>query len=569
MQGWIPGMRWRHLAATAVVALLAACGGGGGDSARLNTVETASGPVAAIVQDDMLAYRRIPYAAPPVGALRWKAPADPQPWTTTIQSATSANTCPQNSSSPFVIPSTNEDCLYLDVFAPTVHSQPLPVMVWIHGGAFLTGGAVTYGDPSPLVSRGVIVVNINYRLGVFGFLAHPALTAEQGGASGNYGIMDQQKALQWVQANIRKFGGDPSNVTVFGESAGGFSVMTHLASPLSKGLFAKAIVQSGAYAINTQKTLAETETISTTVISNTLAAAGLSCPSGVTADCLRSIPASAVGTLMTEYGKLNSSPVPAVDGRVLPKSVKATFVAGENNKVPLINGSNRDEWALFVAINEAAARAAATPPNTDPTNTSFSLTPAAYPYYLGALIGLPAGTPAPSSLLAAYPLANYGADPALQPSLAATAAGTDEIFACPALRVSQRSATQGNATWMYEFRDRTATPFVGRNATTGAYGLSFSQGAAHSYELQYLFNLTPLANDEQRKLGAAMATYWTNFARSSNPNSGLAVPITWPNFSTASPLVLGLDTTAGGGITVLGDFDAAHKCSTVWSTITF
>src|SRR5689334_15456102 len=124
MQGWIARMRWRHLAATALVALLAACGGGGGDGARLNTVETASGPVAAIVQNGMLAYRRIPYAAPPVGALRWKAPADPQPWTTEIQSATSANTCPQNSSSPFVIPSTNEDCLYLDVFAPPGHSQP-------------------------------------------------------------------------------------------------------------------------------------------------------------------------------------------------------------------------------------------------------------------------------------------------------------------------------------------------------------------------------------------------------------------------------------------------------------
>jgi para-nitrobenzyl esterase len=379
--------------------------------------------------------------------------------------------------------------------------------------------------------------------------------------------MDQQKALQWVQANIGRFGGDPANVTIFGESAGGFSVMTHLASPGSKGLFAKAIVHSGAYAINSQPPLATAQTNATNVINNTLTAAGITCSGGVTADCLRSIPASAVGTLMTEYGKLNSSPVPIVDGRVLPKSVKATFVAGENNKVPLINGSNRDEWALFIAINELALRNAANPPNTDPNNTSFSLTPAAYPATAAGLGA--AGGASGSTVLAAYPLASYGSNTALQPSLGASAIGTDVIFACPALRVSQRSATQGNATWMYEFRDRTATPFVGRNASTGAYGISFPQGAAHSYELQYIFNLTPLANDEQKALGAAMATYWTNFAKNSSPNTGNTVPVNWPSFTTASPSVLGLDVASDGGITVINDFEAAHKCNTVWSAITF
>ena len=568
MHGWTSPVRWRLWASAALVALLAACGGGGDGEGLVPRVQTASGPVAAVVQNGMLAYRRIPYAAPPVGALRWKAPADPQPWTTAIQSETSANTCPQNSSSPYVIPSTNEDCLYLDVFTPQQRGATLPVMVWIHGGAFLTGGAVTYGDPSALVSRGVVVVNINYRLGAFGFLAHPSLVAEQGGAAGNYGIMDQQKALQWVQANIARFGGDPGNVTIFGESAGGFSVMTHLASPLSKGLFQKAIVHSGAYAINTQPSLTSAQTNATNVVNNTLAAAGISCPAPVTADCLRGIPASAVPTLMTEYGKLNSSPVPIVDGRVLPKSVKATFIAGENNKVPLINGSNRDEWGLFVAITELTARKAANPPNTDPNNTSFSLTAAAYPAYLGALVGLPSSSPALAGIVAAYPLANYGSNTAQQPSLGATAMGTDVIFACPALRVSQRNANQGNATWMYEFRDRTAIPFVG-STSSGGYTLSFPQGAAHSYELQYIFNLNPLRNDEQRALGSAMATYWTNFAKSSNPNSGATVPVNWPNFTAASASVLGLDVASDGGITVMTDFETAHKCNTVWSAITF
>jgi para-nitrobenzyl esterase len=543
---------------------LAACGGSDDNVQAPAVAATAFGGVRAVEQNGMMAYRAIPYAAPPVGALRWKAPVDPKPWNEPLAKTASANTCPQNSASPFVIPSTSEDCLYLDVMAPKGGSGPFPVMVWIHGGAFLTGGAVTYADPSPLVAQGVIVVTINYRLGALGFLAHPALSAEQAGSSGDYGIMDQQAALRWVQQNIASFGGDKNNVTIFGESAGGFSVMTHLASPLSKGLFHKAIVQSGAYAINGQQALAASETSGNTIVNNAIAsaAAGAACPAPVTVDCMRSLPVSA---LMTEYGKVYSSPVPNVDGRVLPKSVKATFVAGENNKVPLVNGSNRDEYALFIAISEAGRRAAATPPNTDPTNTSFALSAAAYPATAGALAA--AGGVSAANAVAAYPLANYGSTTALQPSLAASALGTDVIFACPALRVSQRALAQATPIWMYEFRDRTAPPFVGATAA-GGYSLSFSQGAAHSYELQYLFNLKPLANDEQRALAAAMGIYWTNFAKSSDPNATTAPPVAWPAF-TGSDKVLGLDVASAGGIKVLSTFESDHKCGTTWSGITF
>ncbi len=557
-----PRRSWRAFLSAGLLGLLAACGGGGSGNAAPDLAQSASGPVQMVESNGMRTYRAIPYAAPPVGNLRWRAPVDPAPWTTPIAKTASANTCPQSGTSAFVIASVNEDCLYLDVFAPS-GPGPFPVMVWIHGGAFLTGGAVTYGNPSPLVSRGVIVVNINYRLGAMGFLGHPALAAEQGGTSGNYGIMDQQKALSWVQQNIANFGGDKNNVTIFGESAGGFSVMTHLASPLSKGLFNRAIVQSGAYAVDRQQTRTVLEANGSSVITNALTAAGITC-AAVDVACMRNIPASALNTLMAEYGKLNSSPVPSVDGLVLPKSIKATFQAGENNKVAVINGSTRDEYALFIAAGELGRRAAAS--NFDPSNTSFALQPAAYQ---PTAAGLSSGTGVSSVTLTTthYPLANYGANAALQPSLAASAIGTDVVFSCPGLQVSTRVRAQGSPVWMYEFRDRTAIPSVGRDAA-GNPTVSFSQGAAHSYELQYLFNFRDLQNDERTALQGQMATYWSNFARTGNPSVGNVVPVAWPEF-TSSSTVLGFDVASGGGVRLLTTFDEDHKCSTVWPMLTF
>ena len=354
-------------------------------------------------------------------------------------------------------------------------------------------------------------------------------------------------------------------MTIFGESAGGMSVMTHLASPLSRGLFAKAIVESGAYGVNGQLTLAQSQTIGTTVVANTLAAAGITCTT-VDAACLRALPDAVVrNQLATAFTTAQSSPVPTVDGKVLPKTIKATFVAGENNKVPLINGTNEDEYALFIAIGELGRRAAAVPPNNDPTNIAFALSAAAYPATAAALA---AGTGVTAAQLTGtfYPLANYGTNVALQPSLAASALGTDVIFSCNGLNVSTRAAGQGTATWMYEFRDQTARPSIG--ITSGAYTLSFPQGAAHSYELQYLFNLGDLQNDERRALQTAMSTYWTNFARSGNPTTGGTVPV-WGRFDTGA--VQGLDVASGGGITArtAAAFSAQHQCGTVWTALTF
>lgn len=511
----------------------------------------------------MRSYFAIPYAKPPVGALRWQAPQAPDSWSTPLAKTSSASACLQTSASPFRLSGDSEDCLYLDVHAPT-GAGPFPVMVWIHGGAFNTGGAVTYNDPSPLVSKGVIVVNIAYRLGAMGFLGHPALV-DADGRAGNYGIMDQQAALKWVQDNIAVFAGDKKNVTIFGESAGGMSVMTHLASPLSAGLFSKAIVESGAYGVNGQLPLATLEANSTTVVNNALAAAGVTCTT-VDAACLRGLSDSVVrNQLATAFNASMSSPTPSIDGKVLPKSIKATFIAGENNNVPLINGSNEDEYGLFIAISELGRRNAAVPPNTDPTNTSFSLPAAAYPSTAG---GLAAGTGISAATLTTthYPLANYGSNVALQPSLAATALGTDVVFACNGLNVSKRVQTQNAPLWMYEFRDQTALPSVG--LTNGSYTLSFPQGAAHSYEIQYLFNLRDLETDDRRALQTTMSQYWVNFAKAGDPNTGGTVP-TWSAFSTGA--VQGLDVAGGGGVTPLTatGFSAQHKCDTVWTPLTF
>ena len=219
----------------------------GQGSGRAPIVRTADGWVRGKAVGATAEYLGIPYAAPPVGALRWQPPHRVAPWHRIRQAASFAQHCAQPASSPSGVANTTEDCLYLNVFAPAnARDRNLPVMVWIHGGSLLTGESSDY-NPAALVRSGVIVVTINYRLGALGFLADTALASAPGGPSGDYGLMDQQAALGWVQRNIRGFGGDPRNVTLFGESAGGLSVLAQLVSPGARGLFQRAIVESGTY----------------------------------------------------------------------------------------------------------------------------------------------------------------------------------------------------------------------------------------------------------------------------------------------------------------------------------
>src|ERR1700733_15064420 len=212
---------------------------------------TANGAVRGLANGAADEFLGIPYAAPPVGALRWQPPQPAASWAGVRDATKFAAHCPQLAS-PFGLASTSEDCLFLNVFTPKAGGQH-PVMVWIHGGALVTGESDDY-SPAGLVADGVTVVTINYRLGALGFLAHPA-PADANGQSGDYGLMDQQAALRWVQRNIASFGGDPRDVTLFGESAGGLSTLSQVASPAARGLFAKAIAESGSYNL-TQTSLA-------------------------------------------------------------------------------------------------------------------------------------------------------------------------------------------------------------------------------------------------------------------------------------------------------------------------
>jgi para-nitrobenzyl esterase len=490
-------------------------------------IATDDGPVRGTTIGEVQAFRGIPYAAAPVGNLRWRAPQPHGGWQGVLDAGNFAAHCPQGGT-PYGTASTTEDCLFLNVFTPgkTNEGKPhlLPVMFWIHGGALIVGESDGY-DPTPLVSKGVIVVTINYRLGWLGFLAHPALSAETAnGASGNYGLMDQQAAMRWVQRNIRNFGGDAGNVTIFGESAGGLSTHSQLVSPLAAGLFHKAIVESGAYSL-TQPSLA------TAQAQGTAFATAAGCASQ-TAACLRSLSVSAILAIPTA-----SSIVPNLDGFVMPMSVGPALASGQFNRVPVIEGSNHDEWRLFVAQTEAATGTPLTAAGYIPAIVAFGL-----PLPLATFYGT-----------TVYPLSAYP-PPSTAPSVALGALGTDSVFSCHA-RIAARSLSQYVPTFQYEFNDPNAPMLY------FAPPISFPTGAYHASELTYLFNLSqtpvppPPFTAAQQSLSDAMTGYWTQFARSGDPNSPGAP--NWPAYG-ASDLFQSLQPATP--VTGSG-FVTDHKCA--------
>src|SRR5215467_7672787 len=486
-------------------------------------VVTDKGPVRGVAIDKVQAFLGIPYAAAPIGDLRWRPPQEHAGWQGVRDASEFGAHCPQVAS-PYGTPSTTEDCLFLNVFTPdkTNVGDPhlLPVMFWIHGGGLVVGQSDGY-DPSKLVAQDVVVVTINYRLGELGFLAHPALAAESPtGATGNYGLMDQQAAMRWEQRNIRAFGGNPDNVTIFGQSAGGLSVHSQLASPLAAGLFHKAIVESGAYAL-TQPTLAAAEAAGTAF------ATSAGCPSQ-TAACLRGLSVAAI--LAAQPG---GTMVPNLDGFVLPQTVRSAFTAGQFNRVPVIEGSNHDEWRLFVAQTEAT--------------TGMPLTPAGYIPAIAATLGVPAAT-ATFIGTVVYPLNAYPS-----PSVALGAIGTDVVFACNA-RLSSRFLSQYVPTYQYEFNDPNAPMLFFAS-------ISFPTGASHASELQYIFDVletpvpSPGLTPAQEQLSRTMVRYWAEFARSGNPNSSEVPP--WPPYGSSDQFQSLHPPTPVAGT----GFAADHKCA--------
>jgi para-nitrobenzyl esterase len=482
-------------------------------------MSTSDGAVRGTTAGTVGEFLGIPYAAPPVGTLRWRPPAAAASWHGVRDATQFGPSCPQAlTGNPLLPPGTiSEDCLYLNVYAPPVGSNDQggrPVLVWIHGGGLVQDGARDY-DGSKLAADGVVVVTINYRLGALGFLAHPALASH--GAAGNYGLMDQQAALRWVHRNIARFGGDPGNVTIAGQSAGGLSVLAQMVSPGARGLFQRAIVQSGTFALN-QRPLAVAEAAGQTF------ATAVGC-ADQSAACLRSAPVSA---LVANFGV----EIPGVvDGAVLTQPIGTALARGQFARVPVINGITHDEELLFVDGLKLTVSQGTNIPLAAPLDGSE----ATYEADIAQALGV---SPARAAAIAAvYPLS---ANPTRPDEVFGTAV-SDASFACPALQLERQTAARGAPTYAYQFNDD--------------LGKSLGQ-ATHGAELPYLFDLpnSPVVlNAGQQALAASMRTDWARFAGTGNPSSR-ALP--WPSFGGTRVLSL---VPLQSQVTT--DFAAAHHCS--------
>lgn len=479
--------------------VLNACGGGSkNDGLTINTTE---GYVRGFVSNGVKQFFGIPYAASPTGDLRWRAPVAAAKRTQTLNATTKSQSCAQQALlGPFSAASSAEDCLYTNIYRPNNNNTNLPTMVWIHGGGGLVGTGNDY-DGSKLARDGnTVVITFNYRLNVLGFFAHPSLLGEENNLA-NYGLMDQQFLLKWVKQNAANFGGDANNVTLFGESSGGIYIAAHLAAPSSNGLYHKGIIQSGltAFSDTPATSLAE----ATTNSENFATAAGCM---PQTAACLREL---SVASLM-EHGSMGVSSANLIaEDAILPQSPYGLLASGNFNRVPLIIGNTLDEDNFFAFMD----------PNTE-------IAPGTYETRINAKFG--ADAPA---VLALYPESNYAT-----PSLAWAETVNHQRFLEPLLRWS-KAAAQYTTVYTYLFADRTAPSYA-----PGIPWLPF--GAAHTLEMQYLFPLwkgagtaAPL-NAAQEVLSNDMVSYWTNFARTGNPNS--ATTPNWPALDN-SELIQRLD----------------------------
>ncbi|TGE08669.1 carboxylesterase/lipase family protein [Hymenobacter fodinae] len=461
-------------------------------SGRIAGGRTAGGQVAY--------YKGIPFAAPPVGPLRWKAPQPVAPWAG-IRACREFGPSPMQAapapfsmwSEEFLIPKApiSEDCLYLNVWtnAPSAAARQ-PVLVWIYGGGFMSGGsAVPIYDGTELAKRGIVVVSINYRVGPFGFMAHPELTRESPHkASGNYGLLDQVAALQWVQQHIALFGGDPSRVTIAGQSAGAMSVTCLVASPLAKGLFHQAIAESGAAFARPYPSLAQAEQAGAQY------AQELQAPSLA---ALRQLPAEAL---------LNHLPAmkgPVLDGFVLPTSPAALLRQGNSNAVALLTGWNEDEGLLDGPLLPAAE--------------------------FRQRIHQQYGSHA-DSLLHFYPADEEPAAATAQLHLA-----RDLRFGLPTYNWATLQDQQlQRPAYVYRFARKVPA--------TGEY---LKYGAFHTGEVPYVFNTLKAVRrpwePTDYQLAETMASYWVNFVRSGNPNGPGLPP--WSAFHTPNQQVMVLDLT--------------------------
>jgi para-nitrobenzyl esterase len=452
-------------------------------------VETGSGPVEGVLEGGVAVFKGLPYAAPPVGDLRWREPQKPAPWTDVKVADAFSPICPQNGMYPEDSPPepTSEDCLYLNVWTPKGASAgaKLPVMVFIYGGGLLNGSASTplyRGDN--LAKRGVIVVTFNYRLGALGFLAHPELTQESPmKVSGNYGHLDQIAALGWVQRNIDAFGGDPANVTVFGQSSGAISISALVASPLAKGLFRRAIGESGA--------LLEPLDAAPEFKLKGAEAVGAAFAQKLGAPSIAALRAAPVSEIIAQ----RFNPQPNIDGYFLAETPYGAAAGGRANIVDILVGSNGQEGLYFIAGRDITAADLRDELSRD------------FPSFIVSLIG---PKPQPDDVSARAAFVDFES---------AMRFGWN-MWAWARLNADRNAGR----TYLYRFD----------HAPPG------EKGASHGAEMRYVFDHLDLEprdwTEEDRALAAAMAAYWTNFAKTGDPN-GEGLP-EWPAFAAAERLAL-------------------------------
>ncbi|MET0336672.1 MAG: carboxylesterase family protein [Caulobacter sp.] len=480
---------------------------------------THGGPVRGVVSDGVEAYLGVPFAAPPLGALRWRPPAPSPSWRKVRDVTRFAPACPQRGVSmpgepP---PRTSEDCLYLNVWTPQRSGRkPLPVIVWIHGGGYVNGAtSLPLYDGGRLARRGAVVVSVAYRLGPLGWLAHPELTTESGGhGSGDYGLMDQIAALEWVRRNIAAFDGDPGRVTIAGQSAGGMSVSLLMASPEAKGLFHRAIAQSGGVfeplqiAPQYSQAGAERE--------------GADYAASLGADTIAKLRALPVERLL-EGRKAQAINHPVVGPSVLPLSPYQAYAAGRHNPAPILVGFNAEEALSLTDLSRVRA--------------------ATFRQDLAKAFG-----PLPPAILDAYPYSDNA-----QARRARADLERDLRFGWDMWTWARLQQARGGAVYVYRFDRRPPFP----------EGLRGGWGAGHFAELWYMFDQLdqePWAwTRADRDLAHAMAGYWVNFAATGDPN-GEGLP-SWPRFTDEAGPILSLGDSISPTelrLDALRAFDAAY-----------
>ena len=497
----------------------AAGGGGSGGAVQSGTqIQIESGEVDGESADGVRAFRGIPYAEPPVGPRRFQAPEKIEPWSMPFDATGTPNTCPQLATGSNAFEG-DEDCLTLNVWAPDpAPSAPLPTMVWIHGGAFTGGSAEepTYEGDELVRTGNVVVVSMNYRLGPLGFLVHPALSGE----AKNLGLRDQRLALEWVRDNVAAFGGDPKNVTIFGESAGGVSVCAHLTSSGSQGLFQRAISESGPCSA-LLPTLAQSEQQGADLaqaVGCTDEATAAECLRGKTAEeLLKALPLKS-GVFFgngASWGPLN-------DGDVLSENPEDVILK-QGASVPVIFGSNANEGDLFVYLAGLGTIG-------EPAYNTIAAT-------FASGLGIPA-----QDLLDQYPAAAYPT-----PADALSDAIGDAGFVCPMRRAVRGITAHGGTAYLYHF--------------TRAITLLGITKSFHGAELPFVFG-KPLStftpdSPEDAALSKAMQGYWTAFAASADPGGTVA----WPKYTETADEHLTLDHAIAVGSALKKD-----KCD-FWDSI--